>query len=115
LFRFLSLLLKAVKYIDSSLELGDIDDPKGSVCLPQSNFTNARTDRPDRLPVLGLFALLDAVELIPGLMTRIGRKGDQVVLSRDALIVTQMAVIASAAKQSRAPAAGLWIASLRSQ
>jgi hypothetical protein len=66
----LCFLLKGVQNIDSLGESGDIHDTKCSGCVSHAYFSNARTDAVHRLPVVGIEAALNAVELEAGVASR---------------------------------------------
>jgi hypothetical protein len=62
--------LKGVENIDSLGESSDVDDPKRTCCVSNSDFPNARTDTLHLLPIVGIEATLHAIKLEPGVAAR---------------------------------------------
>jgi hypothetical protein len=62
--------LEGVENIYSFGESGDIHDAKCAGCVSHAYFSNARTNVFHRLPVVGIEAALNAIELEPRIASR---------------------------------------------
>src|SRR5438105_5032707 len=66
----LSLFLKSMKDVNRFLESCDINDLEFIFCM-NTDFTNFSVNDRHRFPIFGFKAVLDFIQLIPGLFTRI--------------------------------------------